>query len=330
MAFNAGGAFQGGMSGASAGAAAGPWGALAGGVLGALGGGFLGGGDSGKLAKDLLGRQMDRQEIWMKNQMQWRVEDAKLAGIHPLAAIGSNITAPSVPGVSVGDVGSGLSADMGQGIGRAIGAMMSDDQKYETTIRALQVERGELENQILAKQLRDLHSQPSWPANHEIPVGQEFIPVGTVSRLPPRGAGLVQTEPLRDPLENVVGYGKTERKLAESLTTLPGTYGAGEAGIQPDYQLLRTGEKTWSSKPSSHYQIDDLTSPNWLTWQVRNSVLPAMGYKDWYPEIPVSQWPRGTVGFTYNPFTGNWSALDYIPEGDPYFISAAEMVMKRR
>ena len=54
-----------------------------------------------------------------QNALQWRVEDAKKAGIHPLAGIGSNFTATAPVVVPSEGLPSRL-AGMGQSIGRAI------------------------------------------------------------------------------------------------------------------------------------------------------------------------------------------------------------------
>lgn len=295
MAFSWSGAMGGAMQGGSAAAPSGnPWAiggaALAGGLLG----GLTGGDSSSKTAKELLGRQMDRQEIWMKNQMLWRVEDAKRAGIHPLAAIGSNITAPSVPGVSVGDVGGDLSG-MGQNIGRAIGSMMTDDAKYETTLRALQVERGELENQVLLEQLKKLKgtagTPPSFP---NLAVGESAIPVGQVSdasRYPSRGVSVVPLLP---------GQGNAiENKGSEQFSTVPG-----QPSMHPTsnpssrWMDLPTGGK--APMPGEAWQIDEAGAPGYFMWMAQNGLIPALPFGQRLVPAPSKKYELpGQTGWTY-------------------------------
>lgn len=335
MAFNAGGAVQGGIGGASAGSAFGPWGAAIGGVAGGLAGGFLGGGNE---SKKMQREAWDRQELWMKNQLQWRVLDGQRAGLHPLAAIGSNVSAPTAA-LSIGDMGDSSVGEsigrMGQGIGRAASALMGPEAKYQSTLRALQIERGEMENAMLRFQLQQMHTQagspPSFP---DLAVGESFVPVGEQSpghRYPSRGVDVgnigIPGQPFSTPPRDV---GPVEMKAAEMLTNVPGSPGQ-EAGVNPDYQLISTGHGQWTWKPASHYQIDDLTSPGWFSWQVRNTALPALGYMRDVPKVPVSQWPEGTKGFRYDPVTGRIWAINYWPAEDDrlYFISPAEMVGRR-
>lgn len=91
--------------------------------------------------------------------IQWRVADAKAAGIAPLAALGAQTFNPSP--VSVGAVadnsfGAGI-ASAGQNIGRAIDATRSSGDKVDAFTKAtrdLTLQRMGLENEILASNLR--------------------------------------------------------------------------------------------------------------------------------------------------------------------------------
>lgn len=80
-------------------------------------------------------RQADLSRQFAKKGIQWRVADAKAAGIHPLAALGAHTSvAPSMPvgGDAVAE-GLGKVGDWMSGVGR---------------------ERAELENQLLRSQIR--------------------------------------------------------------------------------------------------------------------------------------------------------------------------------
>lgn len=296
------------------------------GGLGSIAGGLgLGGSNS---AKKIAREQMAMQREFAQEGIQWRVADAKAAGIHPLYALGAQL--PSYqPSTYVGDEASSPVSSLAQGgqdIAHGLERMLSGRQKLQTRLDVLSVERAELENNLLASRLARLNQQAT-PPFPDLSEGESAIPIGAVSD-PSRYANrAVSVSPL--PVNAMGPYGDVEPKKPEQLGTLPQDR-SGEGGLQPDYQLVRTGSHSWTTKPSSHYNIDDFTSPNYISWQVRNSVLPALAYKSSYPYIPVSDWPRGTVGFTYNPARGTFEALDYIPQGDPHFISAAEMVMSQR
>ncbi|UYD39207.1 MAG: hypothetical protein [Wigfec virus K19_143] len=114
-------------------------------------GGFL-----GSKAAD---KNIKLQKQFAKNAIQWKVNDAKAAGIHPLYALGAQTT--SFSPVSVGmDMPTAL-ADMGQDVSRAVAAGSSNAERQLT---ALQLERGGLENELLRTQIMKLKSAQVGPA----------------------------------------------------------------------------------------------------------------------------------------------------------------------
>lgn len=131
-------------------------------------GGLLGGsgssvGDSYELAKKIG-----------KKQIQWRVKDAKKAGIHPMYAVG----APAMSAPSFGGGGYGLGdsvAAAGQDIGRAVESISKPDERaYTSELRRLQLQRGELENTLLASKIARLNqaggSGPSMPLENGVDI----------------------------------------------------------------------------------------------------------------------------------------------------------------
>lgn len=121
-------------------------------------GGILGGKEKDKDRK--LQKEFAQQGI------QWKVADAKLAGIHPLAALGAQTT--SFSPVSVGDhsIASGL-ASAGQDISRAVDATRTQGQKvdaYAKTIQDLNIRRMGLENELLASQIAKINQAGVSPA----------------------------------------------------------------------------------------------------------------------------------------------------------------------
>lgn len=163
-------------------------------MLGALigAGSSLLGGLLGKSSADKQNAQqmkLARENIALQKQfarksIQWKTQDAKKAGIHPLYALGAQ--GYQFSPVSVGSVGDPLGsaiADAGQNIGRAVESGMSSDQRMAGRLGALQVQRAELENTKLASEIA-LMQQAGQPPPHHTP--------GTV--IPGQGNG-VRTVP---------------------------------------------------------------------------------------------------------------------------------------
>lgn len=100
-------------------------GSVAGGAISALGGAYAAN-RSSQIASNLNVLNYKQAKEFAQNQIQWRVLDAKRAGLHPLAALGvSPIAAPpSAIGGDVSGLGQGLS-EMGQNISRSIDAFQS-------------------------------------------------------------------------------------------------------------------------------------------------------------------------------------------------------------
>lgn len=91
-----------------------------------------------------------------KSGVQWRVEDAKAAGIHPLAALG--MQGPSFSPVALGDAATPSTnfAGMGQDISRAITATRSQaarEQAFTNTARDLELTGKRLDNAFKATEL---------------------------------------------------------------------------------------------------------------------------------------------------------------------------------
>ena len=88
-----------------------------------------------------------------KNSIQWRVQDAQKAGIHPLYALGAPTFSPSPVMSGLGD----SIANAGQDISRAVEATADNPERFALAasrqLTALQLERGSLENELLRTQI---------------------------------------------------------------------------------------------------------------------------------------------------------------------------------
>lgn len=99
---------------------------------------------------------MAQQREFAQQGIRWKVDDAKAAGLHPLAALGAQTTSYSP--VSVGDLALPRTnfGDMGQDIGRAISAGSTANERDSRMGQAVtkvaqtfQLEKMNLENELL-------------------------------------------------------------------------------------------------------------------------------------------------------------------------------------
>lgn len=280
-----------------------PWsavGPIIGGIGSLAGGAASMFGNNGTPASDgtFLQNQFNAQMNWNREQAQmqkdfaqqgirWRVEDAKAAGLHPLAAIGaagasysptalvgSGEPAPGRP--SRQDLGYSLSS-MGQGIGRAVSATLTPEEKYasinDLLLSETRLNGAVLDNQykgvLIAKAMRDLEGQPGLP-------GQSGM---GVQRSP---GGVYELQPY------------------EVNTT--GPVGQAPGPSQPGVEWRSNSDGSFYSVPAKGQNMDDFGSPGYFTHQWQNSILPFFGSKDAQP--PAYLLPRGAHGWRYN--MGSW------------------------
>lgn len=133
--------------------------------------------DDDRAAQERISRSsIELQRQFAQDGIQWRVADAKKAGIHPLYALGAQIPtfSPSTY-IPAGDNGAGAQlAEAGQYLGRAIDATRTQADRTQARLEALTIERGELENDLLRSRIAVLEQQrnPPMPAV----TGSQVIP----------------------------------------------------------------------------------------------------------------------------------------------------------
>lgn len=119
----AGSALAGAGLGTALGAGSSIGSSIAGPLIGA-GSSILGGVLSDRASAKQAEKDRELQKEFAKQGIQWRVEDARKAGIHPLAALGSSGAQYQNVSPVTGATGQGLSfagQEMGQAIGRSLG-----------------------------------------------------------------------------------------------------------------------------------------------------------------------------------------------------------------
>lgn len=236
--------------------------------------GGLVGRDENRRATD---RSIEAQREFAKHGIQWRVEDAKAAGLHPLYALGASTSGPSV---SVMDDPLGRSiSSAGQNVSRAVAATSTSSER---AMRELQLEIAKFQAQksgFEAAQARieaerSLRpSTPGFPAvesnaiipgqgDTELAGGFQVTPRNVTSRDWRRSDTSALSSPLWD--------------LAE---TRPGTYTPFFYGGQPSEQFENPLAALWTISEAM------ARDPNWM----RNSGFPygvtINEFMDWREEV---------------------------------------------
>lgn len=128
-------------------------------VLGALGAGvkYSSARDDRKSSEAIALQNIQMQKEFAKKGIQWKVDDARSAGVHPLFALGASTTSfsPVSVGSNLAEGASGFQ-QAGQDIGRAVNATLTSKDRGSAASKAaeaLTLERGSLENELLRTQI---------------------------------------------------------------------------------------------------------------------------------------------------------------------------------
>lgn len=103
-----------------------------------------------------------RQKKVLKNQIQWRVKDAKKAGLHPLAAIGASHSVHVPYQSKAPDYGL---KDIGQTIDAARQATGRKKSEYELQLEELNLKNARLQNEYLQGQIVRLNENRNNPGD---------------------------------------------------------------------------------------------------------------------------------------------------------------------
>lgn len=289
------------------------WGGIAS-AVGSIAGGLIGAASSqsanssnieaAALAND---KAYERQKEFAQHGIRWKVEDAKAAGLHPLAALGTNTatyTPSGLVGTSSGTDYSWL-GDAGQGIGRAVSAGLTrqerqKQQQVRDEVAALDIEhkRAQIQNQRLHNQLlqQDIVRQQTAASERAI-VNQQLGPsIPMKSR--PDGA-------IIDGQGDAISSKFIKTKPAEIVANMPSRPWT-EAGTITEVGYGRTKGGGYvpvmSSDAKNRYEDDTIGT---LGWNLRNR-LPALVFD--YPSSapPKSYLPSGYDDWTYNFINNAW------------------------
>lgn len=262
-----------------------------------------------KLQREALASQERANENNLKYQrefaqsgIQWKVADAKAAGLSPLAALGANTVSfsPSfvgdsfTPQLDSTDYLAQSMAGIGQDVGRAIDSTRNAGAKmdaYQKTVMDLNVQRMGLENELIASQI----------AKTRQPAVQAPLPSAD-QRWMVDGQG--QTQLPASPVVPVTRGPLLETKPMERTASEPGSPHM-EPGSVNDLGFLRTSTG-WAPVQSSDakQRLEEDTLGEW-NWNIRNRIAPNFG---WNVNPPFKA-PPGK-GWAFDPLKWEYQLID--------------------
>lgn len=254
--------------------------------------------ENNQAAAQQADKQAALQKEFAQSGIQWKVEDAKKAGIHPLYGLGANTV--SYAPQSVGSTPSDFSwlGDAGQNIGRAIQSQQPASKQAAAlalTASQIQLEGLQLDNDIKR---------------------QTLASAANLARQPGTGPGIPSlVAPLTSDVANIEG--PTTRVQNTVEPTIPGSphveYGAG-----PELTLRKT-RSGWA--PVIPQQLSESFEQDWpgrYQWMFRNKLFPDKSILKFIPKRPgfrpVYSSLRGE--YRYKPYpTFTKKARTYSPMG---------------
>lgn len=285
-----------------------PWGGIATGVGAAVGGiaGLIGSGQSQANAAKLNQLNYEHQKEFAQNGIRWRVADAKAAGLHPLAALGAQGASYS-PSAVIGDSPDySFLKDMGQGIGRAMDAKRTQQERVEQEEKSNALFNEELKGKQLQNQETETRiQQMKWDMAMD------------AARNAERSVRTQQQVPAMPSLGRdgsvIAGQGDAtspagiESKPAEIVVNDPQTRTA-EAGTHPDKRWLRTstgGYQPVRSDAAQNALEDDVVGS--FRYELRNGLANMANSQDNAP--PRAFLPdggRGNYFWFWDGVIGEW------------------------
>jgi len=249
---------------------------------------------------DINSQNYQAQKEFAQMGLQWKVADAKAAGLHPLAALGgagASFSPSFQAGQSNSDysgIGEGISQLInGQNTKRAEAATKTDTEKQ---LEQLSLERAQLQNRLLEGQVQNewasLMGQPGQPS------------------FPTVGAQSPSVSNSRSPVPRAAPSGSIQSSPSKSISAVTGDKGL-EAARTPGYKTYDITPGQSVELPTSE-MAESLESMG-VAGHVLGPVLGAirgtgklMDYKGTRPSDKLL--PPG-YRWDFNYITGSWSAV---------------------
>lgn len=216
-------------------------------------------------------RNADLQREFAQNGVRWKVEDARRAGINPLAALGASTIGASP--VHVGEERGPTFGDEGQNLARAISATSTSEERAANALRLkgmqLDIEGKQIDNSIRAQQLNAMSvNNPPFPGNNYLVPGQTQ-------------SGAVQVKPSQP-----------------TASEAPGV----QAGVINDMQYVQHSDGSLGITPSTDAKErneDDFIAE--VMWHARNRLSPPAPTTKSYP-LPENLVRQGYKYWLWHPF----------------------------
>jgi len=282
------------------------------GAAASLVGGFMGQKSQEKQAAANIALQKE----FAQSGIQWKVADAKKAGIHPLVAMGAQTH--SFSPVQIGSPMAQGVANAGQDISRAISAgstASGQAGQYAAAVQGLDLRNRELQNQLLASQIQRMQQtmQPPIPSDGTVGIidgqgnsvlPQGFLPGGVAAQGNTGGGGRRRG-----------GGGTTSNLPGISIENFDLPYTAQGhpwrghgAGPDVDHKITASGNYApVMSRFAQERLEDDTLGTAW--WNMRNRIQQMiLGYgppPGSMPNLPPDQ------RYRLNPLTGEWIVQRY-------------------
>lgn len=235
-------------------------------------------------------KKKDRQlqKDFAQQGIRWKVEDAKAAGLHPLAALGAQTMSFSPVSIGEPSIASGLAA-AGQDVSRAVDATRTGGERisaYQKTVQDLSLQRMGLENELLASQIaktRAAGTPPPMPSS-----GDRYLIEGQAN------SPLVKTTAI----ERGAAAPENQSQEAAAVT---------ESG----FLRTPTGHAPVMSKDAKDRLEEDLLGV--LAWNIRNRLAPSISSQFANPPpIPVD----ADYEWVYNPLLQEYQK---VPKARPRY-----------
>jgi len=250
-----------------------------------LAGGYLG----QKSAEKQADKNIALQKEFAQSGIQWKVADAKAAGVHPLYALGASTH--SYAPVSIGTPLADSIGKAGQYLGRAADASSSPSTRMGVMgeqAAKLQLDNMALQNQLLASQIARVNQAGQPPGMPD--ANQRWLIPGQGQTALPDVKGLLA--------EHTGGGPGIKIEPFKTSTSAPG--GVTEPTAIPDVAYTRTptGYAPALSKDAQERMEDDWIGQ--IAHAYRNRILPMMSRDNMVPPSFVKLGPNEK--WMWNPF----------------------------
>lgn len=250
------------------------------------------------------------QREFAQQGIQWKVADAKAAGLNPLAALGastssfSNVVAPQ-PAPQGGSRPGDALVKAGQSVDRAIQSTQSaDDQAFTQASRALSLQKGQLENDLLASQIRLANQPGNGPPTPA--AAQQFSGGIPDSHMVVPGTSANEAVAARWPLPS-------ERLVQVDPDKVTSGVGSVTAGLHPETTFTRMANGGFYPEPSRDMSVAMFNPWSQTAWSMRNMLMPTVLDSFRPPQFRGDDW-------TFDPVSGYQKASPKYRSGPMYWI----------